>query len=178
MRRCDESDAVWGHEWVVLAAVVAALLVVTQWVLPAASAHGPKTISAGTVLRVRVESKGGSGARSGEPVRAVTIEAVSVGGEAAIPAGSVLSGRIASVEEVSAGPRSAVVRVAVEKLRSPRDVSVDVEGELRNQRGEATLAVEDLANGVELHFTFTRPVSVGEAFYMGDGGHGGGDQPQ
>jgi hypothetical protein len=178
MRRCDESDVGSGRERVVRAAVVLALLVVSVWLLPAAAAHGPKTISTGTVLRVRVETKGGSSVRAGDAVRAVTIEVVSVGGEAAIPAGSVLGGHVASVEAASAGPRSAEVRVAVDRLRSPRDVSVDVEGELRNRRGEATLAVEDLADGVELHFTFTKPVTVGEAFSMGDGEHGQGDQPQ
>ena len=178
MRRCRESGVGWGRERVVRAAVVLALLFTSVWIVSPAAAHGPKTISAGTVVRVRVDAKCGSGARAGDAVRAVTVEAVSVGGEAAIPAGSVLSGRIASVDAAPTAPRAAIVRVSVEKLRSPRDVSVDVEGELRNRRGEAALTAEDLADGVELHFTFTKPVSVGEAFYMGDGGHGPGDEPQ
>lgn len=175
MRRYEDSDVGRAGVWAARGALVVALFVTCVWALPAA-AHGPKTISAGTGLRVRVDAKGGSGARAGDAVRAVTVEAVSVGGEAAIPAGSVLGGRVASVES-GTGPRS-VVRVSVEKLRSPRDVSVDVEGELQNRRGDATLAAEDLADGVELQFTFTKSVTVGEAFYMGDGGHGPEDQPQ
>ena len=175
MQRFDDSGVGRGGARVACAAVVVALFVTGVWIVPAA-AHGPKTIAAGTIVRVRVDAKDRSGARAGEAVRAVTVEAVSVGGEAAIPAGSVLSGRIAGADATT-GPRSAL-RVSVEKLRSPRDVSVDVEGDLRNARGDATLAVEDLADGVELRFTFTKAVTVGEGFYMGSDGHGSGDQPQ
>ena len=157
-------------------AVAALLALVGLLSASPALAQASTTVPRGTVLRLQVESSGGSSEiRPNDPFRATVTSPITVGSETVIPAGSVLSGRVVTVGSAGIGGPSAVVRIRVERLTSPTGASIDIVGDLVTPEGQTVLTGRDLAPGSGLELRLLRPVTVGPEFYARSGGGQGTD---
>jgi peptidoglycan hydrolase-like protein with peptidoglycan-binding domain len=143
-------------------------------VAPAALAHGDKTISTGTSIRVRVETPiRSTTVRVGDDFRARVVSPVLVTNEEAVPAGTMLLGRVIAVNAAKTWGQPSGVTLQLDGLKSPLGVDVDVVGDLSDLNGTAMTTVENLTSGTELMFRVGRSFVVPERFYMNEPGNGG-----
>jgi hypothetical protein len=143
-----------------------------------AFAQGDKTIRSGTMIRVRVETPVRSTTvDTGAPFRAQVVSPVVVTGEEAVPAGTLLLGRVIAVDSKRAWGQPSGVTLQVDQLESESGVRVPVVGDLTDLNGGAFTTVDNLTSGSEIMFRVGRTFTVGENFYMpaGGGGQGGDD---
>lgn len=142
----------------------------------AALARGPITIPSGTTMRVRVETTINSGrSEVGTPFQARVIEPVLAQGEAAVPADTMVTGRVVGVTQGKAAwGQPSGVTIAIDTLKSPLGPTVDVIGDLMDGSGVLLNTVDNLQSGTEISFRTTRSITVGEEFYMARGGGQGG----
>lgn len=152
-----------------LAALAAILLGVFASVSPA-RADDNRFVPAGSVLRLRVEAVTepghGQHVHVDQPFRATVVSSPEIMGRAAVPAGSLVTGRVTDVRGDGAG---AEVRILLDRVTSPSGASVPIAGDLAGHHG-TVLTAHDLTAGGELRLTLARGLALREDFFAGTGG--------
>jgi len=147
-----------------LLAVVTA--VASAFPVAPAFAQGPVTVPSGTSVRVRVETPIRSvNANVGDPFRARVVSPVSVRGIDAIPADTILIGRVVGVSAAKAWGQPSGVSVLVESLSSPTGESVELTADLVDLNGTMMNTLDNLTTGTEIAFRTTRALNVDARFY-------------
>jgi hypothetical protein len=136
-------------------------------------AQGARTIQAGTMLRIRVETPIRSTAvQTGDAFRARVTTPIVVGREVAIPEGTDVVGHVIAVDRARAWGQPSGVTLQIDELRSPTGARVPVVGDLTDLNGGAMTTVENLTAGSEIMFRVGRSFTVSADFYMPAGGQG------
>lgn len=95
------------------------------------------TVLPDTILRVRLNGRLSSAtARVGESFQATVTKAVSAGGVVLVPAGSIVDGRVATVERAQPGLRLGVLGLHFTTLRTPNGATYPIDGSLTSFSGE------------------------------------------
>lgn len=151
-------------------AVVA--LVAAIGIFPASPVHAQNTLTipAGTVLDLRVETGvRANQARPGEEFRATVRSPVFVNGVSAIPSGSTVVGRVIAVANERSFGRPSGVTLHVDRITSPSGESVDVIGDLADERGTAFITVDNLPVGAAVQLRINRAIRVTRDFFAVQG---------
>ena len=128
-------------------------------------------VAPGTTLTMRTESAVNSQtARVGDVFRARVVSAVESGGVDAIPAGSIVTGRVLSVASAKRFGQPTGATVKVDQITSPTGASVDVIGDLADSRGVPFITVDNLPVGAEVFLRINRPLTLTSAFFGTTGG--------
>ena len=121
-------------------------------------------VAPGTTLTMRTESAVNSQtARVGDVFRARVVSAVESGGVDAIPAGSIVTGRVLSVASAKRFGQPTGATVKVDQITSPTGASVDVIGDLADSRGVPFITVDNLPVGAEVFLRINRPLTLTSA---------------
>ena len=149
--------------------VATALAVVGLIGATPAVAQNRVIVAPGTTMTLRVDTAISSQtAQVGDEFRARVVNPVEADGVTAIPVGTVVNGRVLSVDSAKRFGRPTGATVKVDSITSPSGVSVNVIGDLADSRGVPFITVDNLPAGAEVFLRVNRALTITQDFFGGN----------
>ena len=109
-----------------------------KYTRPVAAQPTYRTVAANTVIRVRMNEEISSGnARIGDRFTTTVVDPVYAGGVEVIPAGSIVTGRVTSVERASRKSKAGTMGVSFISVQLPSGMARTINGSLADISGES-----------------------------------------